>query len=300
MPDILLVIGAAGQLASALAEAKPPLGCILACVGRPRADVTSPSSLKAVLGELRPRIVINTAAYTAVDRAERERDAAFAVNARGVASLAALCAARETPLIHISTDYVFDGRQTSPYREDDPVGPLNVYGASKLAGEDAVRACHPRHLILRTSWLYSASGANFFTTMLRLARERDEVAVVDDQRGSPTYAGDLARAMMAAAAGVLAGEQPWGTYHVSASGETSWHGFAAEIFARAAARGLRTPQLKAISSAEYGAPAARPAYSVLDARRFATLFRHPMPDWREGLDRCLAACGAAMLQGVRA
>jgi dTDP-4-dehydrorhamnose reductase len=300
MPDILLVTGAAGQLATALAEAKPPAGCILATAGRRRADLTSLPSLEAVLGELDPRIVINTAAYTAVDRAERDSDAAFAVNAHGVASLAALCAARNTPLIHISTDYVFDGRKTSPYREDDTPGPLNVYGASKLAGEDALRACHPRHLILRTSWLYSASGANFFTTMLRLARERDEVAVVDDQRGSPTYAGDLARAIMVAAEGILAGEQLWGTYHVSANGETSWHGFAAEIFARAAARGLRTPQLKAISSAAYGAPAARPARSVLDTQRFANVFHHHMPDWREGLDSCFAAYDAAKLQRAMA
>ncbi len=298
MVERILVIGAKGQLATALAGTMPPPGCALSCIGRPRAELTAPKTIERLLSELRPRIVVNAAAYTSVDRAERDADAAFAVNARGVAQLAALCAERATPLIHISTDYVFDGRKSEPYREDDPVCPLNAYGASKLAGEDAIRACHPHHVIIRTSWLYGATGVNFFTTMLRLARERDEVAVVDDQRGAPTYACDLAEAVMVAARAVLAGDAAPSTYHVSSAGETSWHGFAAEIFARTAAHGMRTPRLRAISSAEYGAAAPRPAYSVLDTRKFSQHFNHAAPHWREGLDRCFAASRVAMAQAA--
>jgi dTDP-4-dehydrorhamnose reductase len=204
--------------------------------------------------------------------------------------LARLCAAASLPLIHISTDFVFDGTRRRPYVETDAVLPLGTYGASKAAGETAVQRACAQHVILRTSWVYSAHGNNFLKTMLRLGAERAELGVVDDQRGSPTSAHDLADAIFEIAPRlVAANDKPlWGTYHLTGAYETTWHGFAAEIFRQAAIRGATVPRLKAITTADYPTPARRPAYSVLDNTKFLETFGFALPDWRASLSRCMA------------
>ncbi len=193
------------------------------------------------------------------------------------------------PLVHLSTDYVFDGSKRSPYRENDRVAPLSVYGASKAAGEEAVRQAQPRHIILRTSWVFSESGANFVKTMLKLAASRDEISVVDDQFGRPTYAADLASAILDLAPRLTATtvDPAWGTYHVAGGGETTWYGFARDIFARAAAAGTKTPKLHPITTDEYPLPAQRPAYSVLDTTAFESTFGIKLRPWHEGLSTCM-------------
>jgi dTDP-4-dehydrorhamnose reductase len=286
----ILVIGAEGQLARALARLEAIAGHPIACRGRPAADITDAESLRELLAATNPAAVANAAAYTAVDAAESDAAAAHAVNTYGPEQLAKLCSARGIPLVHISTDYVFDGRTSTPYRETDPVAPLGVYGTTKAAGEAAIRAACPHHLIVRTSWLYDGKGRNFLTTMLRLGSEREALSIVDDQRGAPTWTEDLAAAIAAMLQGVLTGgvRDAWGTYHATNSGETTWHGFATEIFRIAAACGHPTPKLAAITTAEYPTPATRPAYSVLDNTRLAQAFGIRMPDWQDGLARCMA------------
>jgi dTDP-4-dehydrorhamnose reductase len=286
----VLVIGRSGQVARALAG----LGSIgrhgVVCAGRPEADLAQPETLTAVIARHRPALVVNAGAYTAVDDAESERDQAFAVNAAGAGRLALACAEAGVPLIHISSDYVFDGRASRPYREDDRIAPLSAYGASKAEGEAEVRAAGGHHVILRTSWLYSETGRNFLTTMLRLGRERPELAIVDDQTGSPTYAADVATTIAAIIQTVL--DRPrddvWGTFHFASAGSTTWFAFAAEIFARAEALGWQTPRLKPITTAEYPTPARRPAYSVLDTAKITRVFDIAPPDWREAVARCMA------------
>jgi dTDP-4-dehydrorhamnose reductase len=232
-----------------------------------------------------PDLVINAAAYTAVDQAEQEPDAAFAINRDGPAALAEACAKIGAPLLHLSTDYVFDGMKAGPYCEDDPVNPLSVYGASKEAGERAIRARLPDHLILRSSWVYAPEGRNFVRTMLRLARECEEVRVVDDQRGSPTAAADIAGALIAAAGRILAGGRDFGTFHFCGQGATSWHGFAQAIFE--VSQGRR-PRLLAVPSSAYPTPALRPANSVLDCGKFRRSYGISARPWRESLVQCLA------------
>jgi dTDP-4-dehydrorhamnose reductase len=234
---------------------------------------------------LAPAAVVNAAAYTAVDKAEQDRAAAFAVNAEGSGELARLCNGRQVPLVHISTDYVFDGASRTPYRETDAVRPLGVYGASKLAGETAIRQACPHHLILRTAWVYSRDGHNFARTMLRLAAEREELSIVNDQHGTPTSADDLAAAIATMLRRLLAptAHNLWGTYHVTCHGETTWFGFASEIFRLAAARGLKVPRLKAITTAEFNSPAPRPLYSVLDNSKVGAAFGIALPPWQESL-----------------
>jgi len=286
----ILVIGRSGQVASALAGLSAIAAHQLICAGRPDVDLGSPDTLSRLLARHDPCLVINAAAYTAVDKAETERDHAFAINAEGPGNLAALCADRDVPLIHFSTDYVFDGTATRPYREDDPTSPLGVYGASKAAGEAVIRRACTRHLILRTAWVYSASGHNFLRTMLRLGAERDELAVVDDQRGSPTYAADIAWAVERIALALLrdAGTAQWGTYHLTNSGETTWFGFAQEIFRLSAAKGNPAPRVRPIASRDYPTPARRPAYSVLDGAKLERAFNVSLPPWRDGVARCMA------------
>lgn len=200
-----------------------------------------------------------------------------------------LCAERDVPLIHLSTDYVFDGAATRPYREDDPVAPLGVYGASKAAGEDAVRRCHPRHVIIRTAWVYSATGQNFLRTMLRLGAEREELGIVDDQRGTPTYAADIAQALGEIVIRVLDADPftDWGTYHMTNSGETTWCGFAREIFRLSAGGGNRVPRLRPIATEDYPTPAKRPACSILDGTKLRDTFGVSMPQWQDGVRRCM-------------
>lgn len=286
----IAVIGREGQLAQCLRVQGRNRSHYVYAAGRPDVDLTKPETVGLWLDRVKPGIVVNAAAYTAVDKAETDREQAFLVNATGAGELARLCAAASIPLIHISTDFVFDGARRRPYIETESVLPLGVYGASKAAGETAVQRAHPQHVILRTSWVYSAHGNNFLKTMLRLGAERTELGVVDDQRGSPTSAHDLADAILEIAPRLAAATDPalWGTYHVTGAYETTWHGFAAEIFRQAAIRGVTVPRLKAITTADYPTPARRPAYSVLDNSKFIDTFGFALPDWRASLSRCMA------------
>ncbi|WP_029008287.1 dTDP-4-dehydrorhamnose reductase [Azospirillum halopraeferens] len=281
----ILVIGAQGQVARELARAVLPPGFALHTVGRPGLDVSDRAAVRECVLGSGAAAVVNAAAYTAVDRAESEPEMAFAVNAAGPGHLAAATAEAGLPLIHLSTDYVFDGTRQGPYREDDPVAPLGVYGASKEAGERAVREGNPHHVILRTAWVHSPFGANFVRTMLRLGAERDELRVVADQRGCPTAAGDLAAAIVEIVRQLVADrrDDAWGTYHLAGTGETTWHGFAEAIFARAAPRLGRHPVVHAITTAEYPTPARRPANSVLDCALAGRRFGVALRPWPEAL-----------------
>jgi dTDP-4-dehydrorhamnose reductase len=291
----ILVIGRSGQLARALAEAIWPAGIELASRGRDEIDLARPSGVQAAVVAEKPDLVINAAAYTAVDKAESEPELAFTVNRDGPAALAEACLALGAPLIHVSTDYVFDGGKPAPYVEEDPVHPVSVYGASKAAGESAIRARLPAHVILRTAWVYAPQGQNFVRTMLRLGRERPELRVVDDQIGCPTAAAELARAVEAAALGLLAGGGDYGTFHFCGTGATSWFGFAQAIFELA---GGPRPRVVPIPTASYPTPARRPANSVLDSAKFARLYGVTARPWRESLARCLKDI-AALGQGRR-
>ncbi|WP_434212950.1 dTDP-4-dehydrorhamnose reductase [[Pseudomonas] boreopolis] len=260
-----------------------------ACV---RADFDQPESLAAVLDGHRPDRVVNAAAYTAVDKAEGDREAAFRANAEAPGVIARWCAARGVPLVNYSTDYVFDGQGKRPYLPGDATAPLGVYGESKLAGEQAIRAAGADHMIFRTAWVYASHGHNFLRTMLRVGAERDELRVVADQVGTPTPAALIADVT------VQALRQPrgaWGTYHLTATGQTSWHGFAEAIFDQARARGLiaRAPKVAAIATAEYPTPARRPAYSCLDTTSLVETFGVVLPDWRDGVARVLGELQAA-------
>ncbi len=283
----LLIAGWQGQLARALVELAPGHPDIEAlAVGRPALDLCEPASITRAMTDFRPDVIINTAAYTAVDKAETEPDAAFALNRDGARLLAEAAHRRGAAIIHVSTDYVFDGAKPTPYREDDPTAPLNVYGRSKLEGELAVRAANPRHAIVRTAWVHSPGGANFVRTMLRLAADRETLRVVDDQIGSPTYAPHLAVAIIALAGAIAtrnAGDDCWGTYHAAGTGEVTWCGLAREVFRISAAHGGPSAAIEAITTADYPTPARRPANSRLDCSRLATRFGIVMPPWQSGV-----------------
>lgn len=287
----LLVAGKSGQLARSLVQEAFRREVALVALGRPQLDITDPESVAHAVAEYAPRAIVNAAAYTAVDQAEAESALAMAVNRDGAGALAAAAARRRVPFIHVSTDYVFDGRKDAPYREEDAPSPLGAYGRSKLAGEGTVRAGCPAAVILRTSWLYSRFGQNFVTTMLRLAATREIVRVVDDQHGAPTAAPDLARAILDLAerlAGMDAPDaQPGGVYHLAAAGETTWHGFAAAIFAGWARRGRRVPALEPITTAQYPTAARRPQNSRLDCSKIARAFGLRLPAWQGSLETCL-------------
>ncbi|KRG42072.1 dTDP-4-dehydrorhamnose reductase [Stenotrophomonas pictorum JCM 9942] len=291
----VLVFGGNGQVGQELLRALAPLGQVIATtrsgllpdgVACETADFGQPDSLPALLDRLQPSVVVNAAAYTAVDRAEQDVEAAFTANAQAPGVIARWCAAHGVPLVHYSTDYVFDGQGTAPYREDEPTAPLGVYGTSKRYGEDAVRAAGGHHLIFRTAWVYASHGANFLRTMLRVGAEREELRVVADQIGTPTPAVLIAEVTAKA---LQHPEQLSGTWHLTASGQTSWHGFAEAIFAEAVSAGLltRAPHVHAISSAEYPTPARRPAWSVLDNAKLQQDFGIVLPPWREGLQRVI-------------
>jgi len=285
----VLVIGRSGQLATSLLSAAKPQGIQLLAASRPQLDITSPASVRNTLEDVRPALVINAAAYTAVDKAEEERDMAFAVNAEGPAHLASECRRLDIPLIHVSTDYVFDGRKQAPYTEDDAPAPLNVYGQSKLAGEEAVRQVWAKHIILRTSWVFSPFGHNFARTMLRLAQAHGTLNIVADQHGSPTYAPHLAGAILRLVSKLQSGQDslPWGIFHLCGSGETTWHGFAREIFSCSARLGGPTAEVQAISTAEYPTPARRPANSRLSCAKLEQSFGIRLPRWQEGVALCV-------------
>ena len=289
----LLLLGGNGQVGRELRRSLLPLGELVVATrdggdADAAADFDAPASLAALIEQTAPEVVVNAAAYTAVDKAETDAAAAFRINAEAPAAIAQACVDTGALLVHYSTDYVFDGNATRPYREDDATAPLGVYGASKLAGEQAIRASGARHAILRTAWVYAAHGKNFLLTMLRLANERDELRVVADQIGAPTPAAWIADAT---AEIIRRGVMASGTWHLVADGETSWHGFAEAIVDEAHALGLiaRKPRVVAIPTADYPTPARRPAYSVLDTTRLQRDFGVAPPDWRDGLRRTLAA-----------
>ncbi|MBB3809132.1 dTDP-4-dehydrorhamnose reductase [Pseudochelatococcus contaminans] len=289
----LFVSGREGQLARSLLALSAADVDVVA-IGRPELDITDRASIERALDAHKPDIVVNAAAYTAVDRAESERDQAFAINRDGAENVALAAAEAGLPVIHVSTDYVFSGSADGWRHEQDPTGPQNVYGASKLAGEQAVAAANPAHAILRTAWVYSPYGGNFLKTMLRLAGDRERVGVVADQFGTPTYAPDIAEAILVAARAIVADPQNsdlQGVFHLTAQGEANWADFAREIFRQSAARGGPSAAVDAITTADYPTPARRPANSRLDTTRFATSFGHKLPDWRDGVARCLAALG---------
>ena len=287
----LPLLGADGQLGYELHRSLAPLGRVApyTITGRlpggqacGRIDFSEVGSLARLVAESRPRLVLNAVAHTAVDRAEDEPALAQRINADAVAELAEACHRVGATLVHYSTDYIFDGQGRRPLREDDPTGPVSVYGRTKLAGEQAIRASGCRHLILRTAWVYGARGQNFLRTALRLAGEREELRIVNDQVGSPTPA-----RWLAAATALALAKRPdaCGTWHVVAGGECSWHEFAQAIYGEALVAGLltRAPRLIGVPSSEYPTKARRPAYSRLDTRRFQSDFGLSLPDWRAGL-----------------
>jgi dTDP-4-dehydrorhamnose reductase len=285
----LLVIGAQGQLARSLLEVNKPEGARVDAVGRAHIDILDPSSIDRAIDRHEPNFVVNTAAYTAVDKAETEPRQAYAVNAEGAVLVAEACSRRNVPLIHISTDYVFDG-SNGPHREDSRPAPLNTYGASKLEGERRIAAACPQHLIVRTAWLYSPFGHNFIRTMLRAA-SRSEVAVVDDQLGNPTYAPHLAAAIVAIINRII--ESPsssrfWGTYHLAGSGEATWYRLAQEVFRQSAALGGPSAHLRPITTAEYPTSARRPVDSRLDCSKCMETFGVTLPNWSKGVAECVA------------
>lgn len=285
----ILVSGAGGQLGQELAARAGARRL----VGLPRAEwnIADPGATERVLDAYLPTLVINAAAYTAVDRAEAAPGPAFAANRDGPGHLARACARRGIALLHLSTCYVFDGAQRTPYAEGDAPAPLNVYGRSKLEGEAAVRDALPRHLILRVSWVFGAHGENFVRTLLRRAQAGAPLRVVADQTGTPTHAGDIAQALLQLADRITAGEDlPWGLYHYPGGEAVSWHAFAEAIMAEACRQGLldHAPSIAPITSAEYPSAARRPAYSVLDGRRGAGLLGLPPADWRAGLKEVLS------------
>ncbi len=296
----VLVFGGNGQVGRELLRALAPLGPVAATTRSGTladgsacevADFDQPGSLPALLDRLQPAVVVNAAAYTAVDRAEQEPEAAFRANAQAPGMIARWCAAHGVPLVHYSTDYVFDGQGSTPYREDAPTAPLGVYGTSKRDGEDVVRAAGGRHLIFRTAWVYAAHGGNFLRTMLRVGAGREQLRVVADQIGTPTPATLIADVTAQALRhpGSLSG-----TWHLTASGQTSWHGFAEAIFAEAVAAGVlaKAPVVEAIPSSEYPTPARRPAWSVLDNQRLQQDFGIVLPAWQDGLKRVMAEIAA--------
>jgi dTDP-4-dehydrorhamnose reductase len=296
----VLLFGANGQVGHALRRSLAPVAEVV-CTTRTgmladgsaceAADFDRPAELPGLIARIAPDVVVNAAAYTAVDRAEEDRDAAFRANAEAPGAIAAACATRDIRLVHYSTDYVFDGTATRPYREDDPTAPLGVYGASKLAGEQEIQDSGAHHMIFRTAWVYAAHGNNFLKTMLRLARERDELRVVADQVGTPTPASLIADVTAVA---VRRPPAHSGLWHLTAAGSTTWHGFAEAIFAGAVATGLlpKAPGVVPIRSCDYPTPARRPAYSCLDTSRLQHDLEIRLPDWDLVLADVLAGLAA--------
>lgn len=286
---MMLVFGGGGQLGTELVlqagAAKLP------CIGLPRqaADITDAAAVDAAIREYRPSLVVNAASYNAVDKAESEPAAAMRVNALGPEILAGACREPDIPLIHLSTNFVFDGALSRPYREDDPVAPLGVYGLSKARGEEAVRRGCRRHLVLRTAWLFGIHGSNFLKTVVRLAGESDEIRMVTDQVGSPTSTADLAQAILIAAEALSRGEARYGTYHVAGTGEASRYDFARAIVAAQEPYTGRAPRVVPIATADYPAAAKRPPYAVLDSTRFFSTFGFRPSPWQVAVKRAVKA-----------
>lgn len=285
----VLVAGKSGQVARCLSDMALRRNMAIMAIGRPELDIEDEYGVDRVMAAVRPSAIINAAAYTAVDRAESEAERAFRINGRGAALLANAAARQGIPFVHISTDYVFDGCKHSPYREDEHPDPLNVYGASKLAGEAAVLKTYPDAIVLRTSWIYSPYGDNFLRTMLRLSESQHSARIVNDQHGTPTSAMDLAAGILTIVDQLCSSTEKHrsGIYHLAGGGETTRHGFAAATFASLARRGRRVPELRAIPSAEYPTPARRPDYSALDSTKAERVFGVRLPAWQVSLEDCL-------------
>lgn len=286
----ILLTGKDGQLGRELQKSVPP-GTGLIALGREELDICQRESVMEKVASVQPDVVINTAAYTAVDKAETETDLAFGVNASGAENLALTCRELNARLIHVSTDFVFDGQKSSPYTPNDPVRPLGAYGESKAAGERATQEILPEAVIVRTAWVYAREGHNFVNTMLRLMAERDELAVVADQVGTPTWAGSLAEILYQLAADRSAS----GIYHCTDAGIASWYDFAVAIYEEGKEAGLLSAeqqvQIKPIATSDYSTPAARPAYSVLDKSRLANELGIELKHWRQALRQALGGKG---------
>jgi dTDP-4-dehydrorhamnose reductase len=290
---VILVFGGTGQLGRELVRAAGARGVMLQAASRAQADIADAAAVAAALKRWQPDLVVNAAAYTDVDGAESHLAEARRANELGPAVVAEACAAAGAALVHISTDYVFDGSKDGAYVESDPLCPLSVYGKTKAAGEEAVRRTHKHHVILRTAWVYSEFGHNFLKTVLRLAETRDELRIVADQLGSPTSAGELAEAILHIAPRLAAEARLSGTYHFTADGVTSWHGFAECIVAAAAPITGREPRVTPITTADYPTPAKRPANSQLDCSLFAQTFGLKPRPWREAVQATARALVSA-------
>ena len=288
----LLVFGAAGQVGRELVALAAARGVPVVGITRADADIAEADAVAALIARYRPRMVINAAAYTAVDKAESEPAAAARGNVEGPRVLAEAAAAAGVPILHLSTDYVFDGSKPGAYTEDDPIAPLGVYGRTKAEGEAAVRGANPRHVILRTAWVYGTYGGNFLKTMMRLAAERERLRVVADQHGCPTATTDIAEAILAVDAALARDASLAGTFHFAGTGSTSWHGFAEAIVAAQAAHTGKHPPVDPIATADYPTPAARPANSVLDSSRFAAAFGYRAKPWQQRMEQVVASLSA--------
>ncbi len=290
----ILLTGSGGQVGRALLTALAPIGNVIA-TDRSSFDLARPEQIRARVATLRPDVIVNAAAYTDVERAELEEQVALTINGVSVGELAAAARELHVPLIHYSTDYVFDGTKKSPYVEGDQPAPLSAYGRSKLDGENRIRDSGSAHVILRTSWVYAETGRNFLTTMLRLAAEREELRVVDDQVGAPTFAGFIAAATAQIIEQFISSDaarrrvDEGDIVHLANGGATSWFGFASEIFANEAIRQrVRVPHLIPIKTSEFPTRAQRPANSRLSTEKARTVWKLPVPDWRESLAECLS------------
>ncbi len=290
----LLVTGARGQVGRALVNRASSAFDVVG-LDRESLDIADKDAVVRAVEEHRPDIVVNAAAYTAVDRAEEESGLAFQINRDGAEHIGLACAEIDIPLIHVSTDYVFDGLKTGPYTEDDPPNPLGVYGSSKWAGEEVVRSLAGRHVIVRTSWVFSPHGTNFVRTMLNLIRERDELRVVSDQHGCPTSAYSIADALIAIARNLVGGKENWGTFHFAGQPATTWFSFAQAIVEEAEARGIsRVKNVVPITTKEYPTAARRPPNSVLATKKIQSAFGIAAPDWRPELAATISAILAAL------
>jgi len=306
MKPRILLIGSSGQIGHELAAMLPRVGEVV-IPDRTALDLTRSSDIVQLIRDAHPQVIVNAAAYTAVDRAEKEPEKARSINVEAPAAMAAEASKLNAILVHYSTDYVFDGSKESPYLEEDRTNPLNVYGQTKLDGETAIRDSRCQHLILRTAWVYATRGKNFLLTILRLASQREELRIVSDQRGAPTWAREIARAtttMLEQQGAGFSGNKPaTGTFHVTAGGTTNWHAFATAILEESAKLPGDNPWLSAIldggsivtkrvtpiPSVEYPTPATRPAYSVLSNERLTSTYRLQLPEWRDQLKAALAS-----------
>jgi dTDP-4-dehydrorhamnose reductase len=285
----MVVFGAQGQIGRELMTLAQARGLDIRGLSHIEADITDGATVKNALARLNPTLAVNCAAYTAVDRAEHDTELANRINIDGAEIVASACASANIPLVHLSTDYVFDGEKKGAYLESDTPAPINAYGRSKLAGENGVRAMLRDHVILRTSWVYSAHGSNFVKTILRLAGERDELRIVNDQYGCPTAAIDVAEAILAASEKLSARENIAGIYHFASPGRTNWCEFAREIVAQQAPITGRTPKVLPIATSEYLVAAKRPLNSELSSERFAATFGYRAKPWRERVHETIAA-----------